>query len=108
GRYLFQVQLCENLEDQPVEYAGKIWDEEKYPWQTVATLKIPKQESWLMKRKSFWEDHLRVDPWHGLKSFQPLGSSNRLRRVVYPASSGLRRELNGKDEINAKSIDEIP
>jgi len=81
ARYLFQVQLCENLEDQPVEYAGKIWDEEKYPWQSVATLTVPKQESWSMKRKSFWEDHLRVDPWHGLKSFQPLGSSNRLRRV---------------------------
>jgi hypothetical protein len=21
--------LCENLEDQPVEYAGKVWDPEK-------------------------------------------------------------------------------
>jgi len=28
--------------------------------------------------------------------------------AVYPASSGLRRKLNGKDEVNAKSIDEIP
>lgn len=29
AEYLFQVQLCENLEDQPVENAGKIWDAEK-------------------------------------------------------------------------------
>jgi hypothetical protein len=24
AEYLFQVQLCENLEKQPVEYAGKV------------------------------------------------------------------------------------
>jgi hypothetical protein len=108
AEYLFQVQLCENLEDQPVEYVGKAWDPEKYPWQTVATLKIPKQESFDFERKTFWEDHIRVDPWHGLKAYQPLGGSNRLRRVVYPASSALRRKMNGRKEVNVKSIDEIP
>lgn len=81
AEYLFQVQLCENLEDQPVEYVGKVWDPEKYPWQTVATLKIPKQESFDFERKTFWEDHMRVDQWHGLKCYQPLGGSNRLRRA---------------------------
>ncbi|EGY18559.1 hypothetical protein HYQ46_006991 [Verticillium longisporum] len=49
-RKIFQVQLLENLEDQPVEYAGKEWDSEKYPWQTVAKLVIPKQESLTRKR----------------------------------------------------------
>lgn len=81
AEYLFQVQLCENLEDQPVEYAGKIWDAEKYPWQTVATVIIPKQDSFMPARKTFWEDHMRLDPWHGLKSLQPLGSPNRLRKL---------------------------
>lgn len=81
AEYLFQVQLCENLEDQPVENAGKVWDPQKYPFQTVARLKIPKQESFDYERKMFWEDHLRVDPWLGLKSLQPLGGSNRLRRI---------------------------
>jgi len=81
AEYLFQVQLLENLEDQPVEYAGKVWDPEKYPWQTVATVKIPKQESFDYEKKMFWEDHLRVDPWHGLKAYQPLGSPNRLRKI---------------------------
>jgi len=28
--------------------------------------------------------------------------------VVYPASSKLRRKMNGRKEINVKSIDEIP
>jgi hypothetical protein len=109
AEYLFQVQLLENLTEQPVEYAGSAWDDEKFPWQTVATLKIPKQESFDLERKVFWEDHMRLDPWHGLKAYQPLGSSNRLRKVVYPASSQLRRKMNGnKREIWVKNIDEIP
>jgi hypothetical protein len=108
AEYLFQVQLCENLEDQPVEYAGKVWDPEKYPWQTVATIKFPKQESFDFERKTFWEDHLRVDPWHGLKAYQPLGGPNRLRKVVYPASSALRRKMNGRKEVHVTSVDEIP
>lgn len=53
AEYLFQVQFLENLEDQPVEYSGKIWDEEKYPWQTVAKVVIPKQDSFLPTRKTF-------------------------------------------------------
>ena len=81
AEYLFQFQLLENLEDQPVEYAGKVWDPEKYPWQTVAKVVFPKQDSFNYELKSFWEDHMRVDPWHGLKSLQPLGSPNRLRRI---------------------------
>lgn len=81
AEYELQVQLLENLEDQPVEYAGKAWDAEKYPWQTVAKLVIPRQESFDYERKTFWEDHMRVNPWMGLASLQPLGSSNRLRRV---------------------------
>jgi hypothetical protein len=108
AEYLFQVQFCENLEDQPVEYAGKIWDADKYPWQTVAKVLIPKQDCMIPARKTFWEDHIRLDPWHGLKSLQPLGSPNRLRRVVYPASAGLRRKMNGRREINVTSIDQIP
>lgn len=108
AEYLFQVQLLENLDEQPVEYAGAEWDEQKYPWQTVATIRIPKQESWDFARKVFWEDHVRVDPWLGLKSYQPLGSANRLRREVYPKSAALRRHINNKQEIHIKSIDEIP
>lgn len=81
AEYLFQVQLLENLSDQPVEYAGSEWDSEKYQFQTVAKVLLPKQESWNEERNRFWVDHLRVDPWHGLVSLQPLGSSNRLRRI---------------------------
>lgn len=104
----FQVQLLENVDEQPIEYAGAAWDEGKYPWQTVAKVVFPKQDSFSFAAKTFWEDHLRVDPWHGLKAYQPLGGSNRLRKVVYPASSALRRKMNARDEVRVKTISEIP
>lgn len=81
AEYEFQVQLCENLDEQPIEDASKVWDEEKYPWQTVARLVIPKQDSNDPARKTFWQDYVVINPWHGLVSLQPLGGSNRLRRV---------------------------
>jgi hypothetical protein len=122
AEYLFQVQFLENLTEQPVEYAGSEWDSDKYPFQTVAKVILPKQESLNEERNRLWVNHFRVDPWHGLVSFQPLGSSNRLRRIcklcevkrnllillVYPASAAFRREVNRKKEINVRDISEIP
>jgi hypothetical protein len=84
------------------------WNDEKYPWQTVAKIVVPKQDSMIPARKTFWEDHIRLDPFQGLKSFEPIGSPNRLRRVVYPASAALRHELNGRKEVNMTSIDQLP
>ncbi len=81
AEYLLQFQLLENIEEQPVEDVGVAWNPDKYPWQTVAKIVIPKQNSFLPARKTFWEDHLRLDPWHGLKTLQPLGGSNRLRKI---------------------------
>jgi catalase len=81
AEYLLQFQLLENLEEQPVEDVGVVWNADKYPWQTVARVVVPRQNSWLPARKTFWEDHLRLDPWHGLKTLQPLGGSNRLRKI---------------------------
>lgn len=51
---------------------------------------------------------MRVNPWHGLKAYQPLGGPNRLRKIVYPASSSLRRTMNGVEAIDVKDIDEVP
>ena len=62
AEYLLQFQLLENIDEQPVEDVGVTWNPEKYPWQTVAKIVIPKQESFLPVRKTFWEDHLRLDP----------------------------------------------
>lgn len=80
----------------------------RYPWQTVARLLIPKQDSFIEELKDFWQLRMRISPWMGLKTLQPLGSSNRLRRVVYPASSALRRELNGTTAVDIMSMNDLP
>jgi hypothetical protein len=43
-----------------------------------------------------WGDNLSFSPWHGLLAHRPLGSLNRMRRAVYPASSVKRHTLNAK------------
>jgi len=108
AEYLFQVQLLQNIDEQPVEDSKIDWNEEKYPYETVATLKIPSQDSFSHKRRAFWEDHMRLDPWHGLKSLQPLGSINRTRKVVYQASSVFRRKVNARDEVTLEEISQVP
>jgi hypothetical protein len=67
-----------------------------------------KQVSMIPARKTFWEDHSRLDSWHGLKSFQPLESSKGPRGAVYPASAALRHKMNGGREIGETSIDQFP
>lgn len=64
AEFLFQVQLLEDVEEQPVEYAGAEWDEKKFPWQTVGKIVMPKQDSFLFSRKAFWEDHLRLGEFY--------------------------------------------
>lgn len=107
--YSFCVQLLENLDDQPVDDIGIEWDETKYPWQQVATLEFEPQDSWQPQFRAWWNDRITVNTWHGLKVHQPLGSTNRMRRVVYAESGKLRLSINGfKDYIEPSSLDEVP
>ena len=111
ARWLFQVQLLSDPARQSVEDGGAPWDESQFPWQTVARASAPRQQSWDYGLKAFWEDRMRLDPWHGLLSLEPVGGANRLRRVVYPRSSGLRRALNGyeggKGEVHVRALGEV-
>jgi hypothetical protein len=106
--YLWQFQLLENLDDQPVEYAGKQWDTAKYPYQTVAKLVFPKQDSYNYQLKSFYEDHMRANAWRGLKTLEPLGGTNRLRRLMYPYAGKLREKLNGRKIKDVQHMEDLP
>lgn len=104
-----QAQLLEDLEQQPVEDARVEWPQDKFPYQTIARLSVPPQECFLPQRVNFWRDQMRLDPWYGLASLQPLGSVNRLRKGVYAASSAHRRRLNGGVRVvSVASLDELP
>lgn len=96
--YDLQAQILtedcfKELDEKAVEDAGLSWDHEKYPYETVATVTVPVQDSFIHARRVFWENNLRLDPWHGLVEHTPLGSTNRLRRIVYQASSAARRMM---------------
>lgn len=109
AQFDLMVQLCQNLQEQPLEDARVIWDQEKYPFEKVASIIVPPQHPFSPQRINFWKDQIRVDPWHGLETLKPLGSINRVRKVVYKASSAYRRRTNGGiKEVTVTNIDEIP
>lgn len=107
--YAFCAQMLKNLDEQPVDDIGIEWDPEKYPFEQIATLEFEPQDSWLPEFRVWWDDRITVNTWHGLKEHQPLGSTNRMRRVVYAESRKLRLRVNGhKDYIEPSSITEVP
>jgi hypothetical protein len=107
--YSFCVQLLQNQDEQPVEDIGVEWDEKKYPFEQVATIEFPPQDSWIPAFRVWWDDRITLNSWHGLKEHQPLGSTNRMRRVVYAESRKLRMKVNGwADYIEPASVKEVP
>lgn len=107
--YSFCAQLLQNLDEQPVDDIGIRWDEEKYPFEQIATIEFDPQDSWLPEFRVWWDDRITVNSWHGLKAHTPLGSTNRLRRVVYAESRKLRLRVNGfKDYVEPESLLEVP
>lgn len=107
--YSFCAQLLQNIDEQPVDDLGIDWDSKKYPWEEIATLEFDPQDSWLPEFRVWWDDRITCNSWHGLKVHQPLGSPNRMRRVVYAESRKLRLRVNGyKDYIEPASFKDVP
>lgn len=102
----FRIQLCRSLSEQSVEDCSKPWDEEKYPFETVARLTLPAgQDVFDPRRRSCWDDHMKLNVWYGLEAHRPLGSVNRLRKEVYKASVRKRAEINATHVRLVRSID---
>lgn len=108
ARYAFKIQLGTSPEHHPTEDASVVWDEATAPYQTIGVLEFPRQNSFSQERRVFWEDQMKLNPWRGLEAHRPLGSINRLRRVVYEASTKKRDELNARRSTDVQSIADIP
>ncbi|EMD83837.1 catalase family protein [Pacificimonas flava] len=91
----FRVQLCRDLERQPVEDPTVEWDEEEAPFETVATLRVPAQDSWQAERVETVNEQMRFSIWTGLAAHRPLGNINRARRAPYRHSADFRAAANG-------------
>ncbi|QDS76260.1 hypothetical protein FKW77_001503 [Venturia effusa] len=106
--YDLRVQLCQSLSQQPVENCSVAWDETAFPFQTVAKIVLPKQESFSNDRRIFWEDAMKLNVWYGLKDMQPLGSVNRLRKRLYESSAQNRAKGNSTEPMAVGNIEQIP
>lgn len=108
AKYEFKIQLGTSPEHHPTEDASVVWDEVTSPYQTIGTVEFPVQDAFLRERRVFWEDRMALDPWRGLEAHRPLGSINRLRKVVYGRSKKGRDGFNAVVSGNVQSIDEMP
>lgn len=95
GRWEFRVQLCRDLDAQPVEDPTKRWDEKDAPFQRVAVIEVRAQDSWDPAQVQRVDEAMRFSVWTGLAAHQPLGNINRARRAPYRHSADFRARFNG-------------
>jgi len=91
----FQVQLCRDLEQQPIEDPTVEWSEDISPFQRVAVLRVPAQDSWDPARVRQVDEETRFSIWTGITAHQPLGNVNRARNQTYRHSADFRARVNG-------------
>jgi hypothetical protein len=108
AKYEFKIQLGTSPEHHPTEDASVVWDEATAPYQTIATIEFPPQDALTAERRIFWEDHMTLSPWDALSEHQPLGSINRLRKIVYNMSRKKREAVNATLTQRVNSVNEIP
>jgi hypothetical protein len=77
-----------------VERSTIEWTASQAPFHKLATIHIPRQTFISPAQDAFCEN-LSFTPWHSLPEHRPLGSVNRVRRVVYEEISRARHQMNG-------------
>ncbi len=94
GVWELRVQLCRDLDKQPIEDPTVQWKEEDSPFQAVATLRAGRQDSWDDAQVQKVNEEMRFSPWIGLAAHQPLGNINRARKEPYEHSAAFRVSFN--------------
>ncbi|TWF43985.1 catalase family protein [Neorhizobium alkalisoli] len=94
GEWEFCVQLCRDLDKQPVEDPTAQWKEEDAPFVAVATLRAEPQDSWSEENVQKVDEEMRFSIWTGLAAHKPLGNINRARKATYEHSSSFRAGFN--------------
>ncbi|MET3415101.1 hypothetical protein ABIC30_006303 [Methylobacterium sp. 1030] len=94
GEWEFRVQLCRDLERQPVEDPTMEWKEDETPFQRVGVVRVQPQDSWDPARVQAVDEEMRFSVWTGLAAHRPLGNINRARNAPYRHSAGFRERFN--------------
>nr|WP_305121253.1 catalase family protein [Microbulbifer elongatus] len=80
-------------QEMPLDDGTVIWKESRSPFIPIARIHIPPQEFTGRAQRNFCEN-LSMNPWRGVGEWEPLGSLNRARRLVYHAVSDFRHRKN--------------
>jgi catalase len=94
GEWEFCVQLCRDLEKQPVEDPTTQWDEDDAPFVPVAILRAGPQDSWSADKVQKVNEEMRFSGWTGIPAHEPLGNINRARKATYEHSARFREGFN--------------
>ena len=103
-----KVQLAIDSESTPIEDPSKPWPEDKTPYVPVARLIAEAQDAYSPPRRTYMDEELSFDPYHGLAAHQPLGNIMRARKKTYEMSRQFRRDNNGRKIEEPTSIDQLP
>ena len=90
--FIFGLQSRPN-DSYSIEDVITEWPEDEIPFQAVARIDIPSQEFDTAAQNEACEN-MSYNPWHSLETHHPLGTVNRMRRIVYQIISELRFEMN--------------
>ena len=77
----------------PIENNAVLWPEKLSPRVSVATLRLPRQQSDSPAQMEFAK-RLSYNPWHTIAEHRPLGNQSRARRRMYLELSKLRHSMN--------------
>src|SRR5271170_3872203 len=89
-KFLVQPKIVDNMS---VEDSTTEWQEAEAPFHEVATIHIPQQDFDTPEQNALGEN-LSFTPWHALPEHRPLGSLNRIRKIVYERVSLVRHAMN--------------
>jgi hypothetical protein len=108
--FRFLIQLQTDPETMPLDRATIRWDEKASPPVPIATLTIHRQDIDARGQANYGEN-LAFHPWNVLDEHAPVGSIAEARKIVYSASSHLRRDANGiptGEPAEARPLTELP
>jgi hypothetical protein len=108
AEYELRVQLCTDTTTMPIEDATVAWPEEDSPHIPVAKITFPAQHPDTDLRRAFGDDVLSFNSWRGLNAHRPLGSINRLKKLVYEASSDFRHRVNNIARLEPSDVADLP
>jgi hypothetical protein len=108
AEYEVKVQLCTDPVAMPIEDATVTWPQSLSPYVGVAKLRFDAQTTDAPERWRFGDDVLSFNPWRGLEAHRPLGSINRLKKLVYEVSSDFRHHVNSLPRIEPADVTDLP